>query len=243
MAVKPMNAKLWFRLRVPVNYLIALAIFVPLALLFSFMSIWWIADAILIGILYYVFFFVLSKRAIGMKCPHCLKHIATNTPWNCGFCPHKNYKVDEFPFVHQCEGCGAEPKAYKCHHCDRLIYLTRDESDQNYASCLSARPVPVPAPPDKASLRREDKEALIHEIEMADLTMKLKSIKGLAELSREKTPMEEIEASFQKHHAKFMGAREFARRQQAINEATFKDDPVMLGFATDSLKAWLQSRP
>lgn len=234
--------KIHFSLRTLLNWLGCAAVFTVWAILVSPFRFWWIADAIAIAILYYVYFNILEKRAIGLRCPGCLKYIATNTPWVCGFCKAENRKPDEFPFVHQCEHCSAQPKAYKCHHrnCGRIIFLTEDEQEQNYAYCLNTetqRP-----PEDTRAQRVESKEALAHELEMADLASKLDGFKQRADFSKKKSPKEEIEDSFEKHHARFMGTREFARKQRAANAEKFKDDPEMLKFANEALDDWERSR-
>lgn len=241
-----LDAKTEFKVRSLKNWAACIAGFVLWALLMAPFPFRWLADAIGIAVAWYILFFVLEKRAVGLRCPGCLKYIASNTPWVCGFCKGENRKPDEFPFVHQCEKCSAQPKAYKCHHksgdkpCGRIIFLSEDEQEQNYAYCLNTE---IPTPPeDKKLQRNESKEALIHEIEMADLATKLDAIKQRADFGKKKTPGEEIQDSFEKHHARFMGTREFARRQRAVNAEKFKDDPEMLRFADEALEDWERSR-
>src|SRR4051812_17615161 len=113
--MNPLSARLRFRLRTLVNFFCVTASFTFFAVIVSGFPFAWIADAVAIALLFYVFFFLLENRTISLHCPHCRKYIATNTPWVCGFCKGENKRVDEYPFVHRCEKCGAEPKAYKCH--------------------------------------------------------------------------------------------------------------------------------
>lgn len=217
-------------------------IFVAWALIFSQFPFAWIADIVAVGILFFIYFHLLENRVIGIRCPHCSKYIATNTPWVCGFCQKENRSVDLFPFVHRCEHCGAEPKAYRCHHriCGKVIFLTNDELEDNHATCRNS--LPSAPSSDPTADRKEAKEALSHEIEMADLASKLDHIKQRTALGKKKTPNEEIEESFIKHHARVMGSQEFARRQRAVFAEQFKDDPEMLKCANDSLEQWLHER-
>src|SRR5688572_5049342 len=119
------NARIRFRIRTLENLAIVAGIFSLLAIIVASFPFAWIIDLALIGILYFVFVYVLEQRVIGIDCPHCGKYLATNTPWICGFCKKLNENGDEYPFVHKCRSCGAEPRAYKCHHraCAKLIFL------------------------------------------------------------------------------------------------------------------------
>jgi len=88
-----------------------------------------------IPVFWYLVFHVWEKSPIWIRCGHCGKMIASNTPWICGFKQCRNEHVDAYPFVHRCEHCTAEPKAYQCHHCGKLIFLSEDELAQNFARC------------------------------------------------------------------------------------------------------------
>ena len=236
----PLTGKLRFKLRTLNNFLLGLGIFIPLAFLAAQFWFAWIFDLVAIAVLFYLFFFVWDKRAVKIRCHHCRKILRTNTPWVCGFCQQKNEKVVEFPFVHQCEHCGAEPKAYKCHHCEQLLFLTEDHQEQNYAVCLNTEAKPPPT--DAPTLRKEEREKLEHDIYMTEGAVKLESDKQRLEFSKKKSPVEEIEESFNKHHARVMGAVEFARQQRAINAEKYKNDPEMLKAANDSIDDWLRGR-
>src|SRR6267142_3516456 len=112
--MNPEYAKLRFRLRPFNNYLIILAIFVPLVYVGTRSSYSWLIDVVLIIVLAFLNFAVLEKRAIKIMCPGCTQTIVSNTPWVCGFCRKNNMSVDDYPLVHRCEHCSAETKAYKC---------------------------------------------------------------------------------------------------------------------------------
>ena len=141
---------------------------------------------------YFLFFHVLPNRVIPMSCPHCFGHIATNTPWVCPSCEKKNQNTDEYPFIHRCEHCKTEPKAYICHHksCGKPIFFSLD-TDERLAAVSYSKP--APPPPSPAAERRAEKEDLLHEIEMAELADRLDSIDRRKKLAKEKTPAEEIE--------------------------------------------------
>jgi hypothetical protein len=237
--MKASSARLRFEMRTPLNWALVLGIFVPLAFVFAQFEWAWIADLIAIGLLFYLFFFILENRTIGFHCPHCLAYIATNIPWKCGFCPKVNQRTTEFPFVHRCEYCGAEPKAYRCHHCDefKLIFLTKDELKLNYASCPNLMPAE-----DDSVRRMKEKEELMHEIEMVELAARLDSSNQRLDLGKRKAPAEEIEQSFTKNYARVMGSHEFARRQRTVNAEKFKDDPDMLKSVNDFIDDWLRNR-
>jgi len=234
------SARLQFKTRTLANCGIVLVIFIPLVFLFTNFEWGWIADVVLMAALFYFFFYVLQNRAIGIHCPHCKNYLATNTPWVCGFCKETNREAQEFPFVYQCKHCGAEPKAYRCHHCTELIFLTEDKLERNFASCVeNAPPATVD---DDASRRTKEKEALAHEIEMADLAASLEEKKQRLEFGKKKTPVEEIEASFTKYYARVMGSHEFARRQKQIIDEKFKDDADLRKSAHEAIDTWLRSR-
>ena len=238
----PLTAKFRFSMRTLNNYLLCIGIFIIVALLAAPYSFALMVDLVAGAVLFYWFCSFLNTRAIKMRCPNsdCRKVLMTNTPWVCGFKQCINERVDKFPFLNQCEHCGAEPKAYRCHHCGELIFLTEDQQELNYAVCLNSEIKPPPT--DPRALRMEEKEIREHEITMVELANKLEAEKQRAEFGKKKTPAEEIEDSFTKHHARVMGAVEFARRQRAVNTEKYKDDPEMLKWANDSIDDWLRGR-
>src|ERR1044071_5454799 len=121
----PLTARLWFRLREPVNWVIAILLFAVGYFLLMPLVGGFVAWIICVGAAFCLFF-GLQKRPIGIRCTNCRKFLKTNTPWVCGFKQCRNDQTDDFPFVNRCQHCEAEPKAYKCHHCGELIYFTED---------------------------------------------------------------------------------------------------------------------
>ena len=148
----PLKAREQFKFMVRMNWLIAVAVFVPLVFILQMMLPFFVADAIAIGFVFCLFFYFLRKRTIAIQCPRCENIIETNTPWRCGVCGKTNLRVYDYPFVSHCENerCRCEPKAYKCHHklCGALIFFSADKSELNYAQSLNfhEQPAPVPAP-------------------------------------------------------------------------------------------------
>ncbi|MES3030932.1 MAG: hypothetical protein V4697_00805 [Patescibacteria group bacterium] len=243
MTIPPLNARLFFSVRTLINCAIIGAIFIPLTVLFHGVIGGWIATLLLIGALYFLFFNVLQKLPVTIDCPHCRENLVTNTPWVCGECGKTNRDVDAFPFVHRCSHCSAEPKAYRCHHCTELIFLGSDHRKQNFAYSLDNRP-PDQTPPaeDDSVKQRKAREALIHEIKMAELAFQLEENKQRAEFGKKKTPVEEIEMSFSKFYARAMGSQEFAQRKRAEADETYKDQPDFRKRAHETIDNWLRER-
>ena len=237
-----LSGKLRFKLRATTNCLFGIGIMIVVALLCGLSPYGSIATFVAIPIVYYLVFFVMNDRAIKIWCPGCGKAIRTNTPWICGFCQRKNERVDEYPFVHKCQHCGAEPKAYQCHHtgCEKLIFLTEDSLERNYARCADA-PVPDEAPKELTERQRK-KDVLIHKIEMAELKSKLNTSKGRLEMGKKKTPREAIEEDFDRYFASRMGAEEYAREKKTTNAELYKNDLEMLEKANASVDDWLRGR-
>lgn len=100
-----------------------------------------------------------KRRPIRLRCKKCRKTIITNTPWVCGYCRQPNLNPIEFPFVHKCENpeCNLEPKTYRCHLCNRFIYLTTDEDDINFAYRFNS-PKDITEADKKANILKEERE-------------------------------------------------------------------------------------
>jgi hypothetical protein len=233
----PLQARQWFKLREVVNWAVSLGLFVVIFLVL--MPILHPFFALVIGVIpaACLLFLLLDKRAIGIRCNRCLKYIATNTPWVCGFCQATNQRVDDFPFVYRCEHCGAEPKAYKCHHCGELVFLSEDRLGQNYARCVSTPVEDVSKV--EISLQDREKRRMEHELLMTRLTAELNDAKRKVEPPKKVGPLEKLEEDFSIHHTRVMGAREIARREKAANAEKYKDDPAGLKDANDAVDDWL----
>ncbi len=152
-----------------------------------------------------LFFYGLDKRAIGIKCPHCGQFIESNTPWICGNkdTPHRNDQVDEFPFINHCQHCGFTPKAYQCHHCFKLIFLSEDKQVTAYAKCADIpakvpKPKPIKKDPheDAVAKKKRDVELAELEVKKAKIDVELKGYKETLEPPKSRTHKEAIEAKF-----------------------------------------------
>lgn len=238
----PLSARLRFRLRTLTNVLIVLGIFIPSIVILALFITAWLADLIVIAAMFYLYFFILDKRAIGMHCNHCHKVVKSNTPWICGFCEARNQHTDDFPFVHRCEHCGAEPKSYQCHHCQQLIFLNEDQLKANPAICIGmvVKVDPPPLLPDEATLQKREVDALQHQLIVTRLASELNREKRNAEFSTKKSPEEVVEESLAKHLAEDMAGARAARRIKLALAEELKDDPEMLKKANASVEMWLE---
>jgi len=242
------TARGWFKARKTINLAVVFIGFVVLLFILQNFIHPLIADLILIGIAYIVFFHVLAKRAIAITCPRCDAHIETNTPWTCGnfSCRQDNLQVDDYPFVYQCQHCGVEQKAYECPRCGDAIYLSRDRIKNICATIIKPRPKSEPPPPktdpeaEKRRKQQQEKSDLEHDVEMARLKAKLKEEESkTAEPPPKKTAYEDLEEYF-----KNMMANETAEREwRAIIDEKFKNDPVARAKAHAVVDQWMKNRP
>jgi hypothetical protein len=164
----PLTGKQRFERRTFKNWLITFAVFIVVVTPVAFISTeLTLAVAVLAGAgVYYVHFYRLERRPVGIRCPHCSGYVLTNTFWKCGFKQCINENTDKFPFVNRCEHCGNEPKAYQCHHCNEPIFLTDDKDKLNYASRVDAESqkprVPTKAPVSAPVAPKPETEEEIH---------------------------------------------------------------------------------
>src|ERR1700759_4975780 len=88
----PMTARLRFKLLPALNLAIVVLAFLILAVFFAMSPYAWLFDFGLIAVLFYVYFGILQRRAVGMRCTGCGQYIEGNTPWVCGFkeCVNEN---------------------------------------------------------------------------------------------------------------------------------------------------------
>lgn len=176
-------------------------------------------------------FFYLDKRAIGIECPHCGKYIETNTPWICGNkdTPHRNDRVDDFPFIYKCQHCGFIPKAYQCHHCFKLIFLSEDRQETAYAKCadITVEPELVKKDEDAEGIAKQSKDLQIADLKVkkAKLDVEMKGYNEILEPPKPRTQREVIEESFSNFEDRNMSGAEIVRRKKADNAIKHKDNP------------------
>jgi len=252
----PLNSRARFKFKALVNIVLLFAVFIPVVFVLS-----WITSAIFpgslfallavdaatIGVLYFLFIF-LENQPIKLVCKKCQQVILSNTPWTCSACGKANKNVRKYPFVDKCEFCGVEPKAYRCHHCQDLIFLTEDKLKQNYAYCLNS-PAEIPEPDARTvelirqAREWEDKKhevAMVHrQLIITKMKARMEEIKKAAEPIKVKTPREQKEESLKNYVAGTVGDRELAAKQKAENAITFKDHPEDLKDANQAVDEWL----
>jgi hypothetical protein len=226
----PGTARLRFKLRGLNNILLVAVIFGGVAILAVNTAYVTIIDLVTGSVLLYVFFFFLEKRTIGFRCPHCQAHISSNTPWVCGFKECSNLNIVSHPFVHCCENCGAEPKAYVCHHCRKTIFLSSDKLAANAARCLNLSAPSSTAEPQEEiqRQRQEQKQQREHDIAIAELDERLGKIKERTDGPKLKKPGEKLAEKLEQGYLESMGLREYAKKKRAEVAEMYKDDPESL---------------
>jgi hypothetical protein len=64
-----------------------------------------------------------SRRPLWPKCSSCGKATASNIPWVCGVCGHRNETLTIwFSFLHCCRACHAQPIGFKCRTCAKDLF-------------------------------------------------------------------------------------------------------------------------
>ena len=248
---KPANARFWFKLRETVNWAIVIVVFIPFVFFLQTFLPYWAADTIAIAVIFPAFFFVLQKRAISIECPHCHRHLNTNTPWVCGFKFCRNENVDDFPFMSRCEHCGIEPKAYRCHYkdCGKPIFFTNDEQDAIHAAFINPSSNLPPLPPRPKSPSRWERKAAQESEQLHDLQHELKVTKLRGDISEakariqpEKSEKELLWENLQKYLDRSIGAEEAGRKMKAIIDIQYANDPAGRERAYAIIDAWVRER-
>lgn len=240
----PLEARQWFKLREAVNIAAVIVGFIVLDAFLWLMAGGFIGGAVSIAVMFCVYFFILHKRTIGIECPSCRNFIETNTPWICGVCGAQNLSTDDFPFVGRCETCRAEPKAYQCHHCKKLIFFTKDRLEINFARCVnipvSQKPIRVKKDKDAEEMARLDKDIQITErkVKKAGLDVKMKEFKDVLEPQKPRTQKEAVEESFASFEDRNMTGAEIVRRKKAEFAEKYKNNPAELERQNRLIDQW-----
>lgn len=251
----PLKARLWFKLREPVNWAVSIIVFAVLFFLLQFLSLW-LAFAVALIAAFCLHFFYLDNRVVRIKCPYgrCGEIIETNTPWICGHKGCKNENVDEFPFIYKCEHCGYYPKAYKCHHCGELIFFTEDEQKTGYAECANyaLRTAIVKKREGHQEMmtnKREEVESKGLDIDIGKHDIRLKGIKQVLNpsprpsapavpLPRMPTPDEELGVFLKQN----VGDEDAAEKRRAIVREEWKHDTVECEKRLRLIDEWVAKR-
>jgi hypothetical protein len=233
----PLSAKFRLKMRLLTNCALVLGIFIPCAIFASPFEFAWAIDAVLIVLLWYFFFFMWLDRAIKIRCPTCTETLLTNTPWICGFCHQANLKADEYPFVDKCEHCGSQPKAYKCHYkrCQKLIFLTQDNHEENYARCINSPSAPSPTE-EKKRAYEDLKTDMQYKIDIAYLEDSLKKLNERLNGPKIKTAFEQRREGFENDYSAVIGIKELAEQKRREAKERFKNHPELLEEALAAIK-------
>ena len=235
----PLKARWIFKWRPVKNLAIAAVIFGGI---FSF--VFFAFNTVIVGLVALVVaavvYFYLDSRVIFIKCPECHEGIDTSTPWQCGFKKCRNENVEEFPFIHECESCHYVPKAYQCHHCGELIYLTPDKQQIHAAKCLAAPVAPKPIKTktvtvvidptqDKELMRKHKIGDLQHELEAETLRKRIKEVKKTSRTEKTQNPeVVLIKDKFRRAVEKGVAFKDAQNEELEKMRAKYADQPEKL---------------
>jgi len=137
-------------------------------------SLWpmFLADCVL-AVGAYLLFLNWNLRPLLFACPGCKAVISSKTPWICCVCKRQNRDTDKYSFVNRCgyDDCRAEPKSYRCHHCNELVFLSKDEDKVNFACSINSKADTDNARTSKVHSRSEELETKVHEVNLARATI------------------------------------------------------------------------
>ncbi len=196
----PLGARKAFRLRRYLHPACGLVVFTPVCfLLMLFLSPW--ISVGLAALPAFAVYLYLESRLIVIECPSCEQDINTNTPWLCGYKGCRNEDGVGFPFIDECKHCHYPPKAYVCHHCNSVIYLTSDRQKEHAARRLdSPKPERVaeirdPAK-DMTARHAEELRVAQHELAMAKVKKDIEITKNMP--AKPPPPTTEIQAMIER---------------------------------------------
>ena len=227
----PLEARSLFNVRPYKNFGLGLGVFVLIFTPLAFCLNVWLAGGIaLVGALCVYLYF--ESRVIFIKCPSCGKQIDTSTPWQCGFKQCRNENVDEFPFINECEHCHFVPKAYECHHCKKLIYLTPDRQQIHAAKCLvAAEPVKVETVVvvkdvigDKVATQKEEIRDLEHQLKKTTLNKQIEIVQNHPVIPAQSTMRDAIKSQMVKMYQTKMTREDVAVEMKAAIQKQYGHD-------------------
>lgn len=249
----PLTARLWFKLKEPVNWAISIAVFAVLFFLLEWIIPALAAFGVALAASFCLHFFYLDHRVIRIKCSNrrCGEIIETNTPWICGHKGCKNDNPDDYPFIYKCEHCEYQPKAYKCHHCGELIFFTEDEQKTGYAECANhvLRAALVKKRDSHQEMMTNKKEIVESkglDVEIGNLDLRLKEIHEVlnpppppptSPSPKMPTPEEKLAA----YMDRTMGKEDAAEKKRAEIREKWKHDPVECDKQLRMIDEWMQN--
>lgn len=176
-----------------------------------------------------------SKWETRLFCPHCGKFIRHNDEWKCGFCDTLNNTT----LYRACVKCENEPKAYRCHECQGVIFLGEEQDARHVAV---KKGVPVAQETEEQLKRRQqwEKDKREHELVITRLDAQLAQEKARLKLisQEEHTKLSALEKDFSetKHH--FLGVHEIAARELKDAEVRYPNDPEMQDRIRSLVEGW-----
>jgi hypothetical protein len=201
--IDPVASRGYLKRRVFESWCLLVGLFLALVLLFSWISsllfssfLPMLGGNVLAGLIAGYAYLVWSKHPPRLRCRNCRGIVLGNTPWVCGECGHRNLAVNQFPFVHECEQCHLPPKAYQCHHCDQLMFLSEDEDKHRFAYRIADRQTPSTGEhARKLKAWQEKKEEKEAERSVAEIEAELAGFRRQIQANRKqgKTPAEVLQ--------------------------------------------------
>jgi hypothetical protein len=205
-----------------------------------------------IGIAWLVFTVIRQQWGV-MKpfqpfCPQCGKYISADVEWRCGFCNGRNTRTRSFSFLYKCEHCGAIPKAYRCQHCEKSIFLDT-ANDDTHCAMMFIEPTAEAAKPI-AELRKEELDTIAHNTTRArelcaqlDAELALKERQWKIDYARKerksRSTGSNLEQSFAAHNDRYLEVHRIATRARKKAHKDYADNPEMFRLALMAIENWV----
>lgn len=178
-------------------------------------------------------------------CPHCGKYLPTSLDWKCGFCDYANSKTQIYSFLYQCECCKAEPKAYRCQHCDEVIFLDKNNDDTHCAMVLqSTTEKTKPNEPSIHELRRNQLDEKDHKLTLTGKEIALEraaqELKALQARRKEErlSRYDLLKKSAKDNREHSTGVHRIVAEDRKQAEEDYKDNPHMLQVEYHRIESW-----
>jgi hypothetical protein len=88
--------------------------------------------------------YAIRRGPAGFKCPCCGKHLSTLETWVCGYCDARNVTnlAGNYSIADKCATYKTVPKAYRCFHCQGVVFFDADLDGRHpaYAADRHAEP-------------------------------------------------------------------------------------------------------
>lgn len=176
-----------------------------------------------------------SKWETRLFCPHCGKFARHNDEWVCGYCDTLNNTT----LYRECVKCENEPKAYRCHECQRVIFLG-EEKEARHIAVKKGVPVAEETEEQRKRRRQWEKDQREHDLEITRLDAQLAQEKARLKLfaKEPESKTNPIEADFLATQDAFMTVEVVAKREMQAAEEKYRNDPEMLGRYREFIEHW-----